>query len=111
MSKPKMPTDANNKPIPVLGFPSGKGAHMLSATDASSRNTTAFDPATKVISIDVEDPIYFRLGDSTVTATTADHRLPVGYHDVAINQDSEITHIAVLRAKSADSEVHISERE
>lgn len=114
MSKPKMPLDAWENPIPVLGFKSEGGAHPVAATSSSTRNTTPFDSNTKVISIYATVPVYLRFGDNTVTATTSDHHFPEGlYYEVPIIKDdgTSHTHVAVIRAGTTDGIFHVSERE
>lgn len=113
MSKPKMPTDAWDNPIPALGLRADGGAHSIAATAASARNATVFPPDTKVISVYATVPVYLKFGGSTVTATTSDHYFPEGiYYDFAINQDADnqSTNLAVLRAGSSDGMVYLSEK-
>lgn len=113
MSKPKMPTDANDNPIPALGL-KDNGSHSIAVTALSNRNSQAFAPTTKVISIYATVDVYIRFGGSTVTATNANHFYPSGvYYDMAINQDAEsiITNIAVIRAGTTDGYVYLSEKE
>lgn len=107
-----LPQDTNDNPIPALRLKNG-GAHTISATSSSVRNTTAFDDDTRVISIYAAVPVYVAFGDSSVAATTSDHFFPEGiYYDFAIGgeQAAHNTHVAVLRA-SVDGPVYISEKE
>lgn len=110
-----LPTDADNNPIPALRLKSG-AAHTIAATATSARNATAFNAATKVISLYVTAPVYVRFGDSTVTAASTDHYFPEGvYYDFAISSGSDgkgahASHVAVL-AVSSNASVYISEKE
>lgn len=67
-----LPTDSNNNPIPALGL-KDSGAHKLTVSATSSRNTTAFASDTQIISLYATVPVYIRFGDFGVTATTSDH--------------------------------------
>ena len=107
-----MPTDSNDNVIPALRLKQG-GAHQISATASSARNTSAFDPQTRIVSIYATVPVYVNVGDSSVTADTGDHFFPAGlYYDVAIGGEktSQSQYIAVLAA-SDDGDVYISEKE
>ncbi len=106
-----LPVDSNNNPIPALRLRSG-GAHSIAAGASSARNSTAFDSATKVVSVYATVPIYIKMGGSGVTAASTDHYFPAEtYYDFAIEGASgaHMTHIAVLRA-SGDGMVYISEK-
>lgn len=106
----RMPTDAGGNPIPAIQLREDK-AHHLTAGAAATRNTTAFDKYTSVISLFVEgtgEGIYLRFGDSTVTATNASHHFPTGvYYNFALKEG--VTHVSVLRKGTTDQVVHISE--
>lgn len=109
-----LPKDADNNTIPALRMKSG-GAHSLTATATSARNTAAFHEDTKVVSLYATGAVYVKFGDVSVTATTDDHYFPAGvYYDVAIGGGSGKgafhTHVAVLRVDS-DCSVYISEKE
>ncbi|MDD3022220.1 MAG: hypothetical protein PHX61_14780 [Alphaproteobacteria bacterium] len=106
-----LPTDQNNNPIPALRL-KDNGAHQIAASATSSRNSTAFDAGTQIISIYATTPVHLRFGDSSITATATDHYFPSGvYYDVAIGGDGAAHHayIAVLR-ESTDGIVYISEK-
>jgi hypothetical protein len=106
-----LPQDSNGNPIPVLRFKIN-GAHAISASVTSARNSTAFADETRVISLYATQPVYIKFGDSSVTATSANHYFPAGvYYDVAIGGDetAHATHIAVL-AVSTSGTVYISEK-
>lgn len=106
------PIDSNNNAIPALRLKSG-GAHSISANGTSARNSSAFDADTKIISLYASVPVYIKMGDSSVTATTSDHYFPEGiYYDFAVEGNAGVrhTHVAVLRADS-DGTVYISEKE
>ena len=107
-----LPQDSNDNPIPALRFKSG-GAHSISATASSTRNSTAFATDTKIVSLYADVAVYVCFGDSSITATTSDHYFPAGlYYDIAIGGENtaHYTHVAILRADT-DGAVYISEKE
>ena len=107
-----LPRDNDNTPMPALRL-NPNGAHDLAATDASARNTTAFDSDTRIISVYATGAVRIKFGDATVTATATDHYFPSGlYYDFAIGGGKTVhtPHIAVL-AEDADCEVYISEKQ
>lgn len=106
--------DADNNIIPALRLRSG-GAHTIAATGTSARNTTAFDPDIKVVSVFATGGVYLRFGGSGVTAAASDHYFPEGvYYDFAISggdsKGPRFTHLAVLAA-GANCTVYVSEKE
>jgi len=110
----QLPVDDNNQPIQVLR-PRDGGAQTLVANNAStSTRSTSFGSSTKVLSIISDQPIFFNLGNSTVTATTATgHYLPASfYYDTSLIKESGNvdSHIAVLRATTSNATVYISEK-
>lgn len=110
-----LPVDADSNPIPALRLKAG-GAHSINATASSARNSTAFNAATKVVSLYATGAIYVRFGNSSVTAAATDHYFPVGfYYDFAISggesgKAPQNTHVAVLAAGS-NCTVYVSEKE
>lgn len=107
-----LPTDLNDNPIPAIRLKSG-GAHSISSGASSTRNSTAFETDTKVISLYATEDVYVKCGNSSVTATASDHFFPKGvYYDLAIAGEgtAQYTHIAVLQVSTAGT-VHISEKE
>ena len=107
-----LPLDANGHPIPAIRL-KNSGAHAISATATSARNSTAFDASTELVSLYATGPVYVKFGDSSVTATTSDHYFPTGiYYDFAIGggETKQATHVAVLRADT-DCTVYVSEKE
>lgn len=107
------PLDMNNNPLPALRL-KNDGAHTISASATSARNATAFHPATKIVSLFADVPVYVRMGDSTVAASASDHYFPDGiYYDFAISAHAaaSYTHIAVIRASGDNGSVYISEKE
>lgn len=107
-----LPLDANGHPIPAIRLKNG-GAHTISATATSARNSTAFDSATEIVSLYATGPVYVKFGDSSVTATASDHYFPTGiYYDFSIGGDEtkQATYVAVLRADT-DCTVYVSEKE
>lgn len=106
-----MPSDRDNNLIPALRLRPG-AAHVVAATATSARNTTAFNAATRVVSVYATGPVYLRFGDSTVTAASTDHFFPAGlYYDFAVGggKTAQMTNLAVLRADT-DCTVYISEK-
>ncbi len=107
-----LPQDQNDNPIPALRM-KNSGAHSISVSASSTRNSNAFAENTRVVSIYADTPIYIAFGDSSVTATTSDHFFPAGiYYDVAIGGDksAHYTHIATLQV-SESGNLYISEKE
>lgn len=107
-----LPRDAHGHPIPAVRLKGG-GAHTISANATSARNSTAFGSGTQVVSVYATAPVYLKFGDSSVTATTADHYFPSGvYYDFALGGDDtqQYTHVAVLRV-TEDGTVYVSEKE
>jgi len=109
-----LPKDADNNVIPALRLADG-GAHNIAATATAARNATAFAESTKIISLYSTVPVYIKLGDQNVTATTADHFFPAGvYYDIAITAGSGKTaqdqYLSVLRITD-DGTLFISEKE
>jgi len=107
-----LPTDMDDNVIPAVRLKSG-GAHSISVTATSARNTTAFNADTRIISLYATGPVYVKFGDSSVTATTSDHYFPSGiYYDFSIGGDKvgHNTHVAVLQV-SAACDLYISEKE
>lgn len=109
-----LPKDADNNTIPALRLKDG-GAHTISVTGSSARNSVAFSEETKVISVYATGPVYLKLGDASVTATSGDHYFPAGvYYDVAISggggKTAQDTYIAVLQADSSCT-LYVSEKE
>ncbi|WP_081604734.1 hypothetical protein [Micavibrio aeruginosavorus] len=108
-----LPRDSDNTPIPAVRLKSG-GAHALTAGATSSRNATAFDDDTRIVSVCATAPVYIAFGDATVVATTADHYFPANlYYDFCIGGDrvAHYTHMAVLRVGAEDCAVYVSEKE
>lgn len=108
----KLPLDTNDNPIPALRLKDG-GAHVISTSVVSARNTTAFDADTRVISVYATQDAYLKFGDSSVAATASDHFFPAGvYYDISIGGDGTAhdAYVAALRV-SADGSVYISEKE
>ncbi len=107
-----LPLDSNNHPIPALRL-KDDGAHAISASSSSARNSAAFSTDTSVISVYATVPVYLKFGDNTVSASSSDHYFPAGvYYDFAIGDTASghNTHLAVLRA-DVDGSVYISEKE
>ena len=106
-----LPTDTNNNPIPVLRMRPGL-AQTIAVTSTSARNATALDAATRVIGLYATVPMFVRLGNSSVTATTSDHYLPADtYMDISVagSNTQSYTHIAAIRA-SSDGTLYVSEK-
>ena len=107
-----LPKDQDNNPIPVLKMRDG-GAHQIAATSTSTKNTTAFDTGTRVISLYATGPVYIKFGGSDVVATSADHFFPAGfYYDVSLG-NGKAGHAAYVAALKADQDcvLYVSEKE
>jgi hypothetical protein len=107
-----LPRDAENVPMPALRLKDG-GAHSVSVTSTSARNTVAFDSDTKIVSLYATGPVYLKFGGATVSADTDDHYFPDGvYYDVSVGggKTGHYTHVAAVRA-STDCTLYISEKE
>ncbi len=107
----KLPLDANDNPIPALRLKED-GAHTISSSASSARNSTAFDAETRVISVYATQAVYLNFGDSSIIADSTDHYFPAGiYYDIAIGGDAtgHSTHMAVLQVAQAGT-VYISEK-
>lgn len=108
-----LPLDIDNNPIPALRLKVAGGAHTIAATAVSTRNATAFNANTRVVSVYATGPVYLRFGGASVVATASDHYFPTGvYYDFAIGGGKLgfTSHVAVLRA-DANCTVYISEKE
>lgn len=106
-----LPTDENNNPIPALRLRDG-GAHKITVTATSARNTTAFNTGTRVIGLYATGPVFLRLGSSSVTAAITDHYFPANtYYDIAIGGEeaAQTLYLAALRAET-DCILYISEK-
>lgn len=107
-----LPKDADNNIIPAVRL-KNSGAHAISTSTVSARNSVAFDPDTRIISLYASEDVYVAFGDGSVTATTADHFFPKGvYYDFAIGGDKvgQYTHVAALQASTAGN-LYVSEKE
>jgi len=109
----QLPLDSNNHPIPAMRLRAGGGAHTISATGTSARNSTAFSSETRVVSVYATQPVYLKFGGASVTAANTDHYFPADvYYDFAIGSErtGQSTNLAVL-AVSTNGTVYISEKE
>ena len=107
-----LPVDSNGHPIPALRLKSG-GAHSISTSATSARNTTAFAATTRILSLYATQDVYVNFGDSSVTASSSSHFFPAGvYYDFSLGGEGagRFTHVAALRV-SADGVLRISEKE
>ena len=107
----KLPLDINDNPIPPLRLRDG-GAHVITSSGTSARNSTAFDTDTRVVSVYATQPVYLSFGDDSVSATSNDHYFPAGiYYDIALGGDgaAHATHLAVLQVSSGGN-VYVSEK-
>lgn len=107
----KLPLDVNDNPIPALRLREN-GAHQITTSATSSRNTIAFDPTTRIVGLYATQDIYINFGNTTVSASNSDHFFPGGlYYDIALGGGStaHYTHIAVLQATTSGT-LFISEK-
>jgi hypothetical protein len=108
-----MPQDLDGRNVPVLGLRRTSGTHQVAIAVTSARNSTAFDPSTRVVSLFATVNCYIEQGDSSVTATTSRHFLPAGMYidlDIGGTRTAHNPYVAVIRA-SSDGTLYISERE
>ncbi|MCD8496983.1 MAG: hypothetical protein LRZ85_02200 [Alphaproteobacteria bacterium] len=108
-----LPLDVNNNPIPALRLKTSGGAHAITVSGTSARNSTAFAAGTRVISLYATTDIYVRLGGASVAATSADHFFPANtYYDIALGggETGHATHIAALQV-SGGGTLYVSEKE
>ena len=106
-----LPRDTDNNTIQALRLAPGK-AHHMTATSTSTRNGTAFDNETRVVSLYATAPVYLNFGDANVVATDSDHYFPDGvYYDFAIGGDKTLhyKHLSVM-AVDGEAKVYISEK-
>ncbi len=106
-----LPVDSDNHAIPVLSLRPG-ASQSVSVTATSARTATAFNSDTRVIGIYATVPMFVRLGDNTVTATTSDHYLPADtYMDISIsnNANQSYAYIAAIQS-SSNGTLYISEK-
>jgi hypothetical protein len=106
-----MPTDSDNNPVPVLRLNDNK-AHQITSSPTSARNSLAFADSTRVVSLYATQAVFVRFGDSSVTATSADHYFPAGiYYDVSIGGEKtgHASHLAVISA-GTNGTVYVSEK-
>lgn len=107
-----MPHDASGGFVQVLRPLSG-GAHHITVSGSSARNSSAFNSATRTIEILSDTACYFQTGDSSVTASSSDHYLPADVgrvYAVGGDKQTQHTHIAVIQV-SAGGTLHVSELE
>ncbi|HRQ60745.1 MAG TPA: hypothetical protein PLO23_04440 [Alphaproteobacteria bacterium] len=108
-----LPLDSNKNPIPALRLKSSGGAHAITTSGSSARNSTAFAAGTRVISLYATQDVYVRLGGASVTAANTDHFFPAGtYYDIAVGGDEtgHATHIAAIQV-STGGMLYVSEKE
>lgn len=109
----EMPQDFNGRTIPVLSLKNG-GAHAISLTTATARNTTAMAPSVDnarkgniVVALFSDVDCFINMGDNTVEAALTDHFIPAGIYINLSLLDTQ-THIAAIVA-SGTGTLHISE--
>lgn len=108
-----LPRDSENNIIPAVRL-KASGAHSVSATASSARNSVAFGDDTTIISLYATVPVFVKFGIAGVTAAATDHYFPAGvYYDFSIGggKVNHYTHVAVIRSGSTDGMVYISEKE
>jgi hypothetical protein len=107
-----LPTDNDGRAIPAMRLRDG-GAHAVTSSGTSARNTKNFNDNTKIVSVYATQDVYLKFGDDTVIATTSDHFFPAGvYYDFAIGggKSKQAKRLAVLQV-SAGGTIYISEKE
>jgi hypothetical protein len=110
----KQPRDDAGVAIPVLRFRAG-GSQALTVSGSSQRSSEV-RRGTRVVTVTATQPVFFRSGDASVTASLSDHYLVSSIpYDIALGSDISSdtgyhTHLAFI-AVSAEAQVYISERE
>jgi len=107
-----LPTDIDDNPIPAVRLCAG-GAHAITTSGTTARNSTAFDAGTRIISLYATENVYIKFGGASVTAAATDHFFPKGvYYDFAIGGDRtpHYTHVAALQVSTGGT-LYISEKE
>lgn len=88
------PRGTSATPVAILGG----ATHAIPFNATSATNSVAFNARTRVLSAMVADQnCYIEAGDSTVVATTSSTYLAAGAV-YSFGIDSNVTHIAVIRA-------------
>lgn len=106
----RAPVDADGVLIQALGVLAG-GAHQITISGVSARNSSAFNSETRAIEIYCATACYFQTGDNTVVATTSDHYLPAErerVYAVGGDKQDQHTHIAVIGTSGT---LYVSEME
>lgn len=89
---------------PLVGG-DGAGAHHISASTTTARNSTAFNADTRAVEIMADDgDMFYRFGDpdganDTVAATTNDHKIRDGerlLYALGGDKQPQSTHVAVI---------------
>ncbi len=101
-----LPLDNNGHTIQALGV-RDDGAHEITVSGTSARNSTAFDTKTNVLWLYSTTDLHFKTGGADTTATTTDHFLPAGIR-VPLPKTASRQYIAVIQA-SASGTLYISE--
>lgn len=109
-NKTAMPRDGNLNPIPCMAFMRGAGAHKITVSGTSARNSTAFATETQVVSLYTTEACYVEIGDSTVTATTSTHYMPAASSLFVslLGGPDKATHIAAIQDTTGGT-LYISE--
>ncbi|HEY1096561.1 MAG TPA: hypothetical protein VGF14_04915 [Alphaproteobacteria bacterium] len=105
-----LPRDADDRTIPAMRL--RPGAAQTLAISTTSVRSTQFNAETRVIGVYATVPVFVRLGDNTVTATSSDHYIPADtYMDIAIGGGvpDQYGYAAFIRS-SSDGTVYISEK-
>lgn len=107
-----MPRDSSGAYVQVLRAGAGL-AHHITTSGVSARNSSAFNADTRAIEIHCTEDCYFQTGNSSITASSADHWLPGGetrVYSVGGDKQAQHTHIAVIQDTTAGT-LHVSELE
>lgn len=107
------PKDADGVTMQVLRPMETPGAHQISFTASSARNSTVFNTVTRAVQLWATEDAFIRFGDSTVTAVTTDHFLPQNQMMLyAIGGDSvaQSTNVAAIR-DTTNGTLHVTELE
>ena len=105
-----LPLDDDGRPMPILGF-RFRGCQKIPLTSSSTRNATAIDPETRVVTIAATGNCRFEVGDATVTADPdmSPVLLANSYADIPLTIEAE-RYIAFIAEGEATGDAYIVER-
>ena len=104
-----LPLDDDGRPMPILGF-RFRGCQKIPLTSASTRNATAIDPETRVVTIAATGNCRFEVGDAAVTAdpTASPVLLANSYADIPLTKTER--YVAFVAEGDPTGDAYIIER-